>query len=332
MTDGRKKPVEVSIIIPCYNEENTITLLLEAIYKQNYPKEKIEVVIADSLSEDGTLLKIQEFAMSHQDLQIRVIDNPQRTIPAAVNAAVEYAEGEFIVRMDAHSVPEADYIRHSIALLKEGKAQNVGGIWEIEPGAPTCMAAAIARAAAHPLGAGDASYRIKGTSSYVDTVPFGAFRRQDFLELGKFNEKMLANEDYEFNTRLRKAGGKIWMDNRIRSTYFARKSIGALAKQYWRYGYWKFKMLKEFPESIRWRQALPPLFTLYLIILCLLSFFNQIAFIILITTLGFYLFVLVAASIYESIRRKNACYLLMPLAFMTMHITWGSGFLYSIFR
>jgi hypothetical protein len=234
--------------------------------------------------------------------------------------------------MDAHSVPNDDYIRHSIELLRSGKAQNVGGIWEIQPGASTCIAKAIARSASHPFGAGDAAYRTQGSSGFVDTVPFGAFRRDFFLALGKFNEEMLANEDYEFNTRVRKAGGKIWMDTRIRSQYFARKTLAELAKQYWRYGFWKYKMLRRFPDSIRWRQAIPPLFLLFLILFGAIAFISPIALIIFSAVTGIYLSMLILTSIYESARTKDACYLLIALALSTMHLSWGSGFIYSIFK
>lgn len=332
MTAKKTNPVEVSIVVPCYNEEKTIRLLLEAIRQQDYPIEKMEVVISDALSEDDTRLQIAEYARLHSALAVRIIDNVQRTIPAAVNSAVENAQGEFIVRMDAHSVPNREYVRHSIDLLKSNTAQNVGGVWEIEPGAQGCMAAAIARAAAHPLGAGDASYRIHSRSGFVDTVPFGAFRRDEFMRLGKLNEGMLANEDYEFNTRLRASGGKIWLDTRIRTKYFARKNLKDLARQYWRYGFWKLKMLKKFPGSLRWRQAIPPVFVLFLLTFGMLSLLNSIALIIFMSVIGVYISTLLLASAYESLRGKNVCYLLMIFAFMTMHLSWGSGFLLSFFR
>lgn len=331
MANTKKRSVEISVIIPCYNEEDTIQLLLDAILNQNFDKEKMEVIIADAQSEDSTREKIQEFSIVHNELQVRVVENPQRTIPAAINAAADHAAGEILVRMDAHSIPNRDYILHSVELINSGKAQNVGGIWEIQPGSTSCIAKAIARAASHPLGAGDANYRVPVKSGYVDTVPFGAFRKDLFVELGKFNEKMLANEDYEFNTRLRKYGGKIWLDTRIRSKYFARKNLKTLAKQYWRYGFWKYKMLQEYPDSIRWRQAIPPAFVLFLLISGLLSLINPIALIIFFATTGVYLLTLLLASFLESLRRKKSYFLLMIFAFITMHFSWGSGFLWSIF-
>ena len=143
---------------------------------------------------------------------------------------------------------------------------------------------------------------------------------------------MLANEDYEFNTRVRRSGGKVWMDDRIQSEYFARKTLKDLSRQYWRYGFWKYKMLKKFPESIRWRQAIPPLFVLFLLLIGLVSFINPIALIIFTVVTALYLLIMLLASIYETVRSRNTCYLLMGFALITMHVSWGSGFLFSIFR
>jgi glycosyltransferase involved in cell wall biosynthesis len=326
----RKRPqIEVSIIVPCFNEEKTIQLLLQAILDQSINTEKIEVIIADAMSTDNTRLKIQEFANNNPRLSIRIADNIKRTIPGAINLAALSARGEYLLRLDAHSVPNRDYIFNSIELLKSGKAQNVGGIWEICPGNDTCMAKAIAKAAAHPFGAGDAGYRISTQSGFVDTVPFGAFKKDVFIQLGGFDESLLSNEDYEFNTRLRQNGGKIWLDTSIRSKYYARKSLAELAKQYWRYGFWKNRMLRKYPKSLRWRQAIPPLFVSAILILGISSFFVPFARIILGTGVGLYLFALFSSSIIESVRKKDGCYLMMAFAFATIHFCWGGGFLYS---
>jgi glycosyltransferase involved in cell wall biosynthesis len=321
---------EVSIIVPCYNEGETIQLLLDALLLQSYPTAQMEVVIADAMSEDSTRAKIADFADTHPELKIVIVDNLARTIPAGVNAAAKAARGIYLVRMDAHSVPDREYVAASIRLLKDGIADNVGGVWEICPGEDTCLARAIAAAAAHPLGAGDALYRIAKKAAYVETVPFGAFLKTTFEKVGRFDESLLSNEDYEFNTRIRLNGGKVWLDPQIHSKYFARKNLRQLARQYWRYGFWKYKMLKRYPDSLRWRQAIPPVFTFFIFLLALLSIFSGFARIILATGLGFYLAVLLLFSSIESIKRKNICYQLMVLPILIMHFSWGGGFLSSI--
>ncbi len=321
---------EASVIVPCYNEGDTIHLLLEALLAQSYPLSQMEVVIADAMSQDDTRRNIQRFIEEHPELTVRVVDNPARTIPAGVNAAASAAKGKYLVRMDAHSIPDREYISTSIHLLKEGVADNVGGVWEICPGEESCIAKAIAAAAAHPLGAGDALYRIAKKAAYVETVPFGAFLKETFERVGRFDESLLSNEDYEFNTRIHQSGGKVWIDPAIHSRYFARKNLSQLSKQYWRYGYWKYRMLKRYPDSLRWRQAIPPVFTGGVLFFAMLSIFFGFARIILAFGIGFYLAVLLIFSGIESIKRKNICYLEMIFAIMTMHFSWGGGFLYSI--
>lgn len=325
--------IETSVIVPCYNEERTISLLLDALSQQTYPISRMEVVIADGLSTDLTRKRIVDFLKNHKDLKVKIVDNPKRTIPAAVNIAVRHSSGEYIVRLDAHSIPETNYIELCVNSLKDGKADCVGGVWKIAPGDESWMARSIAAAAANPIAVGDARYRFTNKPAYVDTVPFGAFRKDLFIELGGFNENLLSNEDYEFFTRIRKNKGKIWLDPAIRSTYFARSDLLSLSRQYWRYGFWKYKMLKEFPDTLRWRQALPPLFVLGTLSLAFLSLFNETFLFVLLGLLTFYFLILFAASIKTSILRKdNSLVAGMPLAILCMHFSWGSGFLYSIIK
>jgi len=326
-----KRNPEVSIIVPCYNEQYTIQKLLEAIKVQTFPMNEMEVIIADGISTDETRKKISEFVAKNPDLSVKVIDNPKKKIPSAINLAVDAAIGEFIVRMDAHSVPDKNYVFLCIEALKSGKGDCVGGVWEIRPSREDWIARSIAEAAAHPLGVGDALYRFTNKSGEVDTVPFGSFRRALFTQVGGFNEELLTNEDYEFYTRIKKHGGKIWLESAIRCVYFARGSIKELAQQYWRYGYWKFRMLTIYPETLRWRQALPPLFVISLILLVIFSFFSKLIQFILAGVVTTYLFILLMSSISLALRKKDLLLVVgMPFAITTMHISWGGGFLYSM--
>jgi len=327
------KNPRVSLIVPCFNEQASIGLLLDAICSQTGQLDNIEVIIADGMSNDGTRDVIHNFSAQHPELNVRLIDNPQRIIPAALNVAIKATEGDVIIRLDAHSAPRPDYVERCLAVFEETGAANVGGVWEIQPGAETWMARAIAAAASHPLGAGDARYRISGEPGPVDTVPFGAFRREWLEKVGLFNEGLLTNEDYEYNVRIRKAGGVVWFDPSIRSIYFARPDLRSLARQYWRYGYWKVRMLQRFPGTLRWRQALPPIFVLSTLILAALALFFPLARLLLTVQLGAYLLVTTFAGLLESIRRKDMGLILsFPLAIWTMHFSWGTGFLWSVLK
>ena len=323
----------VSVIVPCYNEEKTIGLLLESLLKQTYPLDDMEVVIADGMSEDGTRREINAFKQTHPELTIRVVDNIKRTIPAALNTAIAAARGKAIVRLDAHSIPNEEYVARSAAGLEAGKGGNVGGVWEIIPGEDSWIAQAIAAAAAHPLGVGDAKYRYTDTAGEVDTVPFGAFTAALVEEIGGFDEQLLANEDYEFNTRIRKAGYKIWLDPQIRAKYFARATLTSLAKQYSRYGFWKVRMLRRYPETLRWRQALPPLFAAGLIAGGLLSIWLSPVRWLFIAAVVSYALTLLAVGIQTAIcRRRISALIGVPLAICTMHLSWGGAFLWSLLR
>jgi GT2 family glycosyltransferase len=163
-------------------------------------------------------------------------------------------------------------------------------------------------------------------------VPFGAFRRSLVERIGPFDETLLTNEDYEFNVRVRRAGGKIWLDPAIQSTYFARQTFGALAQQYWRYGYWKARMLRRYPETFRWRQ-LSGAFVLSFLILGLLGIWIPAALWLLALEAGLYSLALLIAGAQVAIKKRDpALFIGVPLAIATMHFAWGIAFLWSLIR
>ncbi len=321
----------VSIIVPCFNEEATIGGLLEAILAQSTPAEQMEVVIADGLSTDRTRERIAAFSQQHPQLAVRVVDNHAHRIPHGLNLAIAAAQGSTLLRLDAHSSPHHDYVARSLQALDEGKGWNVGGVWEVRPGKDTWLARAIAQAASHPFGVGDARYRYTSEAGAVDTVPFGSFRRELIERIGAFDETLETNEDYEFNARIRLAGGTVWLDPAIRSVYYARPTLAALARQYWRYGYWKWRMLRRYPGTLRPRQAIPPLFVLGLLGLGALSLLWAPAVWLLGAVVVSYALLLLAAAAQKALHLRQPSLLVgMPLAMMTMHLSWGSAFLWSL--
>jgi succinoglycan biosynthesis protein ExoA len=331
MDDSIRLMSTVSIIIPCYNEAGTIRLLLDSICTQTYPGDLLEVVVADGLSTDSTREVIQTYLDEHPRLKLRVVDNPRRNIPSALNTALEYAGGDVVIRLDAHCVPQPDYVRKCVDDLEQGLGDMVGGVWDIHPGADGWVGRAIAASAAHPLGVGDARYRYATTPGPVDTVPFGAYYHSLLDKIGRYDPTLLTNEDYEFNTRVRKNGGTVWLDPSIRSIYFARSKWRDLASQYWRYGFWKWKMLQRNPGTLRWRQALPPAFVLSVLFLGGLAIFWWTGRIILSLEIVLYLFVLFLAGGQAAHRRQDWSLVLgLPLGILIMHFCWGAGFLWSI--
>jgi len=327
----------VSVFIPCYNETHIIERLLDSLYKQDYPRSSLEVLIVDGMSTDDTRQKIKSFAREHSDLNIRIIDNPKKRVTYALNKGLEAAKGHFLIRMDAHSIPAHDYISLCVRNLIEGKGENVGGLLDIQPINNSYVARCIAVAAANLLGSGGAQYRSGSEAGLVDTVAFGSFTRETFRRNGPFNENLMANEDYEWNTRLKKNGGRIWFDPAIRCKYFSRGSYRALAKQYFNYGYWKVIMLRNYPDSLRLRQMAPPAIVFALLLSGLLALFSiflgwtYTLAIAAIAAMGY----LTSLTIGYLLSSKNTSLLLLPgiiSAFVVMHLSWGSGFWISLFK
>ena len=323
----------VSVIVPCYNEEKNIGNLLDALNQQSYPKELLEIIIVDGQSTDQTLNQIHKAKNEFQDLNIQVSTNSKRKIPSAVNIGIKESSGDIIIRMDAHSIPDTRYIEYCVELLEKKVAENVGGRWIIVPGAQSKISKCISLAASHPFGVGDAKYRFSSEAGYVDTVPYGAFYKSLVNEIGYFNEELQANEDYEFNVRIRKSGKRIYFDPKIQTQYIARDTIKGLSKQYWRYGFWKFQMLKRYPDTIRMRQAVPPIFVAGLFTLAVLSLivpeFWKIFFIFFL----FYSFILINGTVIRWKRENDLfCLIGIPISIIVMHFSWGLGFIYSLIK
>jgi glycosyltransferase involved in cell wall biosynthesis len=321
----------ISVIVPCYNEAATIGLLLEAVAHQDCGRGALEVLLADGMSQDATRQVATEVAGRYDDFALRIIDNPERNIPAALNRAIEAGRGDVVVRLDAHSIPAPDYLRGCLEVLEATGAANVGGQWEIRPSAPGGIGRSIGEAGSHPLGAGDARYRTGGRAGPVDTVPFGAFPRPWLEAVGGYDETLLANEDYELNLRLRRAGGVVWFDPRIRSVYFARRNLPALARQYFRYGFWKGRMLLRYPESLRWRQAAAPALVLTSLTLAVLSLWVPPAAPLVALEWVVYAAVLLVCGVERAVRRNDVHLVWgLPAALATIHWTWGAGFWWGI--
>src|SRR6185436_1844174 len=271
----------VSVIIPCYNEEKFIGKALENLVDQ-YPTDYYEIVIVDGMSEDGTREVVAQFQQTHPDIALKVVDNPARTIPHALNIGIAAARGEIIARIDAHAAPSAGYIRRCAAVLSERHAAVVGMPCSVRPGAESLMARAIAIAVSNPFGIGDAQYRLDVPPSFaepaeVDTVAFACFRKSLWTSLGGFDEKLLTNEDYDFNYRVRLRGEKVLLDRSERCDYFARATLPKLASQYFRYDAWKARMIRQRPRSIKLRQLVAPVFVGSIVFLTALGLWRSIA-------------------------------------------------------
>lgn len=320
----------VSIIIPCFQEEQTVKSLLQAVREQTYPLQRMEVVFADGLSRDRTREEISEFCRSCPELDVRVLDNPDRIIPAALNIAIAASRGEILLRLDGHSAPAPGYVEGCVRLLEEGKGDMVGGGLEVVPRGDSWVARSIAAAVSHPAGVGDSHFRFSAVAQEVDTVAFCAFRREWVDRIGPYDETLLANEDYEFNSRFRRAKGRIWLDPAYRTRYYPPATFKGLFLQYSRYGYWKAKMARRSPETLRWRQILPPSTLLVSVALLVLGLWIPLFPAAFLVGMSAYLLVLIGVGIQQASRRKDPALVVgVPLAISTMHLSWAAAFLWS---
>ncbi len=222
----------VTIAMPAFNEERYIETCIRSVWAQDYPRDRIEILVADGRSTDRTREILDE--LTRQDRRIRMIDNPQRLQAAGLGEIVKQARGEIIVRMDVHCEYATDYVSKCVATLQATGADNVGGAQRAK--AKTPFQEALCAALQSPLGVGGASYRSDKAEGFVDTVFLGAFKRAVFERVGLWDPKAATNEDAELNQRILETGGKIYLSRDIVVHYFPRDSFRTLAKQYFRYG------------------------------------------------------------------------------------------------
>jgi GT2 family glycosyltransferase len=263
----------VSVIIPTYNERNHVDALMENLLSQQFDFGKLEIIFADGMSNDGTKERLLEYAAKHSFTH--VIDNPDKYVPQALNAALRIAKGRTIVRLDAHSIYPPNYLQRLATALDDLDVQNVGGVWITEPGNNTAEAKAIALATSHPLGIGNASYRLGADSvKEADTVPYGCFPAKLFTEIGNFDTDLLRNQDDEFNGRIIRNGGKIMMLPDVKIQYFARPTVKKMRKMFFQYGQFKPLVNIKLGAPATLRQFAPPgLVVLLLATLIALPFF-----------------------------------------------------------
>jgi succinoglycan biosynthesis protein ExoA len=255
-TFGDAAPL-VSVVIPVRNEAGFIADLIAAVLAQDYPADRLEVIVADGQSTDGTRELLQRLESEHS--RLRVIDNPGRIVSTGLNLAIAQSRGDVIVRIDGHASVALDFLKENVRLLSEHpEAWSVGG--PIQHAASSVFGHAVAIAMSHPLGVGNAVHRYRGYEGYVEGAQFPAIRRWVFYRIGMFDEHLVRNQDDEFNYRIRRAGGKIFVSPRVRYSYFVRERISQLFTQYFQYGFWRIPVIAKHGRPTTVRQVAPTLF------------------------------------------------------------------------
>ncbi len=247
--------LEVSVIIPMRNEGPYIGACLDSVLRNNFPQANYEILVVDGHSSDDSVDVVRRKAAERGC--IRLLQNPQRIAPTAMNIGIRHARGRYIIRMDAHSQYPSDYIQSCIDELERTGAGNVGGRWITLPGGDSAVARSIAAFTQMRIGVGNAEYRLGKGDRYVDTVPFGAFRREIFDQVGLYREDLVRHQDYELNARIRKAGYPIYLSSKISNVYYNVGSFGKFMRQAWMNGLWNPRAWVRYPASFCWRHAAP---------------------------------------------------------------------------
>ena len=246
----------ISVVMPIRNEADFIEQSLGAVLGQSGVSPP-QVIVVDGHSDDGTADRARQIAAASGQ-EVSVLDNPDRIVPISMNLGLEKANGDVVVRVDGHCIIAGDYLRSCLEALRATGAECVGGPMETIGATPT--AAAIAVAQSSRFGVGGVAFRTSSAASFVDTLAFGAYRREVFDRVGAFDEELVRNQDDELNLRLTRAGGRIWMDPSIRSTYFSRGTLSGLWRQYHGYGYYKFRVMKKHHTVPSIRHLVPAAF------------------------------------------------------------------------
>lgn len=322
----------LSIICPIYNEEKYIAKCIDSILAQDYPHDDMEVLLVDGMSNDKTRDIISNYTSQYSF--IRLLDNPYKIVPQAMNIGIQNAKGNVIIRLDAHAIYELNYFSVLVTCLERLGADNVGSVCKTDVLNKTSKSLAIREVLCNKFGVGNSMFRTGITQeTEVDTVPFGCWRKSVFSKYGLYDIRLVRNQDIELNKRIIHGGGKIYIVPNTFCTYLARETYKALAKNNYENGKWNIltvyytKQLK----SLSIRHFIPLLFVLSLVLPLFLSFvYFPIIYISLFSFLA-YVLLIGEVSLILSVRKENNFFYLL-LSFMVLHISYGWGSLVGIFK
>jgi len=327
MTDSSKKNYSFSIVIPTYNEQDNIINCLDSIFKQNYDKSLVDVVIVDGQSSDKTVSKIKEYQQKFSNISL--LENPVRKTPTSLNIGIKQAKGEIIVILGAHASLDPNFIYFNNKYLIEKNLKVTGGT-QINIGF-NFVQKAIALAMENPFGMGSAPYRWSKKEKFVDTVVYAAYKRELFDEIGYFEENFAISEDAELNWRIRKAGHKIFFSPNIKSYYHPRRTVSKFIQQMFRYGILRVHMFKKHKSAVKITHIIPPLFVIILIALFVLTLASVLSPVFLFAVLISY-FLVNLLSVLIKISKVNLQFVpLISFLIFLLHFSWGLGFLVGLF-
>jgi len=319
----------VSVIMPVRNEARFIERSLRAVLSQDYPRDRIEILVADGMSEDETRAIIGQ--LQQQAKNLKIVNNPGKIVATGLNAALRLARGEIIVRVDGHCEIAPDYLRQCVSHILNDHVNAVGG--PVETIGESYIARVTAAAMSSRFGVGGSAFRLPNSQTqFTDTVAFPAYTREIIDRAGPFDEELVRNQDDEYNYRLRGLGLKILLASDIRSRYYSRATLSGLWRQYLQYGYWKVRVMQKHPRQMQPRQFLPPLFVIAISLLLLSAPLLAAGKILLAAAVLAYAVLAIAGSIGPARETGWKVLPLLPLAFLIIHSAYGLGFLTGLLR
>ena len=319
----------VTIVMPIRNEADFIERTISSILENNYPVDRMEILVADGCSDDGTQDIVRR--MGEIDSRIKLLENKGRIVSTGLNLALKQSHGDIFIRIDGHCEIPRDFIKKSIACLNEHpEAWVVGGYWKtVSRG---YIGKVIAAATQTRFGVGNARHRLGDYDGWVDTVPYGAHHRWILEKVGYFDEELVRNQDDEFNMRIILAGGKIWLSKDISSKYYSRGCLYKLWKQYFQYGFWRIRTMQKHKRPAKLRQVIPLLFVLSLILLAVLSFVSKWFAYLLVFEAGLYLLGLAAGAVSVGLVSGLKYAVVSPMIFAILHFGYGLGGIWGFIR
>ena len=309
----------VSFILPILNEERDLENCVSAILQQDYLG-SIEIILALGPSIDKTTQIANTIAAG--DTRIKLVDNPTGQTARGLNLAIKSSSYEIICRIDGHSEIDRTYIKTAVLIMQETGAVNVGGL--MYANSEFGLQRTIAQAMRSKLGVGPSKFHTGGKAGASDTVYLGVFKKSAIIAAGGFDERYIRAQDWELNHRMRKQGGLIWFDPRLIVTYRPRNSFSKLAKQYFQYGRWRRVIARQHPQTVNYRYLAPPI----AVVITLVSIFSGLIInrILILPSLAYIFLLLIGGFL---IGKKLVDRLIMPFVLVTMHFSWGVGFLTS---
>lgn len=312
----------VSVVAPCRNEARFIEKTVRTILENDYPSDRLEILVVDGMSTDGTRDIVKK--LCSQDARISLLDNPQEIVPTAMNIGIMAARGEYIARIDCHTELGSDYIGKCVELAERAGADNAGGYWVTLPGGDTPVAKAVAVATSTRFGVGNSVKINVGAEQERDTAAMGTFRRSLFEEIGFYDERLVRNQDMELNSRIRKAGGSIVVSPEIRVGYYNRATYRGLWQQSFNNGLWNPYTIWLAGGGLSSRHFIPLFFVSGLIgVVVGALFWWPLAFVLLAYVMS-YLAVACVFSI-RSARRNKASAPLVLWSYTVLHFAYGLG-------